>query len=222
MQLARGAFRFISGSGSKRNFRITTPSATLGIRGTAFDVAVGGRLGTGLLVFDGSVRMCSRRDGRCTVVNRGCNAAVVTNNGNLGTPNSRADRAAMSRAAFPLAVRQGGLQGGFRVDTRSCGLNVAPTNRGIRNINLSPAQGAVINDPPAGPGPGPGSGPGPGPGSGPGGGAPGASNPTGRSGSANSNASERARSQPGNSENSSAGGGGKEKSKDRGKGRNKD
>ena len=211
IQLARGAFRFISGSGSKRDFRIATPSATLGIRGTAFDVAVGGRLGTGLLVFDGSVRMCNRSNGQCTVVNRGCNAAVVTSNGNLGTPNSSADRAALIQAAFPLARRQDGLQSMFRVDTRSCGLTIAPPNGGVRQINLSPAQGGVINRPPDNP-------PGVPDNQGGGLGAPGASNPNGRPGSANSNASERARSNPGNSGNSNAGGKGKGKSK----GKNKD
>lgn len=217
MQLAKGAFRFISGSGSKRDFRITTPSATLGIRGTAFDVAVGGRIGTGLLVFDGSVRMCSRRNSQCTIVNRGCNAAVVTNDGNIGSPNTRADRAAMIRASFPLVPGQRQLRSEFRVDTRSCGaLNTpAPVGPGgVRQINLAPAGGGVINEPPEeqeNPGNARG--------------APGASNPTGKTESANSNASSTARSSPGNSGNSNAGGGGKgssgSKGKSSGKGNNK-
>ena len=109
MQLAKGAFRFISGRGSKRNFRITTPSATLGIRGTAFDVGVGGRIGTGVAVFDGSVRFCSRRSGECAMVRQGCNIAVVTPNGGVGTPRNQADKAAMIRILDALRRRWPGL-----------------------------------------------------------------------------------------------------------------
>lgn len=198
MQLAKGAFRFISGRGTHKNFEITTPSATLGARGTAFDVAVGSQIGTGLLVFDGSVQICSRRNGQCTLVNRGCNAAVVTNNGNLGAPNSTADRAALIRAAFPLVPGQRQLKSEFRVDTRACGnLILPPTNGNVRQINLSPA-GGVIDTPPSG-SPG-------GPPTGGGLGAPGASNPNGKPGSSNSSASETARNSPGNSGNSHSGG----------------
>lgn len=205
MQLAKGAFRFISGRGSKRDFRITTPSATLGIRGTAFDVGVGGRIGTGVAVFDGSVRFCSRRSGQCTIVNQGCSIGVITPNGGVGTPQSQADKAAMIRAAFPLIGRQSRYRGEFRVNTRGCGGGLKPVpGGGVRQINLSPAGGGVINEPPGGGDP-------------PGGGlgAPGASNPTGKTGSANSNASSTARNSPGNSGSSSAGGKGK------GKGKNK-
>jgi hypothetical protein len=193
MQLARGAFRFISGSGSKQNFRITTPSATLGIRGTAFDVGVGGRIGTGVAVFDGSVRVCSRRTGECAIVNRGCNIAVVSPDGGIGAPRGQADKAAMIRAAFPLIGRQNRYRGEFRVSTRGCGsLSVPPG--GVRNINLSPAGGGVINEPPGG-----------------GGLSPGASNPTGRSGSSNSNASETATSGTGKERSSRSNAGGKNK-----------
>lgn len=199
MQLAKGAFRFISGRGSKRNFRITTPSATLGIRGTAFDVAVGGRIGTGLLVFDGSVRMCSRRNGQCTIVNRGCNAAVVTNDGNLGSPSSRADRAAMIRASFPLVPGQRRLRSEFRVDTRSCGsLSIPAPRGGVRQINLSPAGGGVINDPPDNPGGG--------------GGAPGASSPGNPGANSNNNASTTATSGQGKQSSSGSNRGGSSKS----------
>lgn len=195
MQLARGAFRFISGRGSKRSFQIATPTATLGVRGTAFDVGVGGRVGTGVAVFDGSVRICSRRTGECTIVNRGCNIAVITPDGRVGTPSNQADKAALIRAAFPLIGRQDRYRGDFRVDTRGCGRSSLSPDQDVRRINLSPAGGGV-NNPPGGGGPGGG-----------GNNAPGASgNTKGGSKSASSSANSRARSNPGKSGESNAGG----------------
>lgn len=213
LQMTKGAFRFITGGGPKRAYEIVTPTATLGIRGTAFDVAVGGRVGTGLLVFDGSVRMCSRRNGQCTVVNRGCGAAVVTNQGNIGEPNSNADKAALIRAAFPLVPGQDRLRSAFRVNIRGCGqLSVPPPARGgVRQINLSPARG---NGSPPGNDDGASNPPGGGGGTTDGSGAPGASsNTNGGTRSASSSGSSTSRSNPGNSGNSNAGGNGKSKGK---------
>lgn len=207
MQLARGAFRFISGSGSKRDFRITTPTATLGIRGTAFDVGVGGRIGTGVAVFDGSVRVCSRRSGQCAVVNRGCNIAVVTPNGGIGAPQSQADKAAMIRAAFPLIGRQGRYRGEFRVNTRGCGaLTPRLPDRDVRQINLSPAGGGVINNPPDNPG-NPGN-----PGN-QGGGGPGQSSPGNPGANSNNNASSTATSGQGKQSSSRSNAGGSDKAR---------
>jgi hypothetical protein len=204
MQMTKGAFRFITGTGPKKAYTIQTPTATLGIRGTKFDVAVGGKFGTGILVFDGAVRMCNRVTGRCTTIDRGCGAAVAAPDGSLASPRSSADRVALIKAAFPLALKQGSLRSDFRVSTRECGLASTPPGLkapSFREINFSPI------------GPGPTPGPGPGPSDPPGGNDnPGASgNTNGGSHSGSSNASNNARSDPGNSGNSSAGGKGKGK-----------
>jgi len=207
MQMTKGAFRFITGTGPKKAYKITTPTATLGVRGTKFDVAVGGKLGTGILVFDGAVRMCNRVTGRCTTIDRGCGAAVAAPDGSLAAPRSAADRVALIKAAFPLAVKQGSLRSDFKVSTRDCGLTsaVPGLKTPFREINFSPL----------GPAPGPGPQPGPGPDDPPGGNDnPGASgNTNGGSHNGSSNASDNARNDPGNSENSNAGGKGKGKNK---------
>lgn len=194
MQLAKGAFRFISGRGSDRNVRITTPSATLGIRGTAFDVGVGGKIGTGVAVFDGSVRVCSRRTGKCAIVNQGCNIAVVTPKGSIGGPHGQADKAAIIRAAFPLIGRQNRFRGEFRVNTRGCGALSLPRG-GLRNINLSPPQGGVVNPPDGGVG-----------------GAPGQSSPGNSGANSNNHASETATSGQGKQSSSGSNSGGSDKS----------
>jgi hypothetical protein len=196
LQMTKGAFRFITGTGPKKAYTITTPTATLGIRGTKFDVAVGGKLGTGILVFDGAVRMCNRATGRCTTIDRGCGAAVASPDGSLASPRTAADRVALIKAAFPLALKQKSLRTDFKVSTRDCGLtSTAPgLKTPFREINFSPL--------------GPAPGPGPAPGNPPGGtNNPGASgNTNGGNQSGSSNASSNARSAPGKSASSNAGG----------------
>lgn len=60
-----GTFRFITGSRKSESYRIETPSATIGIRGTVFDVYVDRRGDTLVLLHEGEVEICSRTR-RCT------------------------------------------------------------------------------------------------------------------------------------------------------------
>jgi hypothetical protein len=62
-----GAFRFISGKSGDKRFSIRTPSATIGVRGTSFDIFVApgaaGQPGvTKVLLYEGEVTMCSEED----------------------------------------------------------------------------------------------------------------------------------------------------------------
>jgi hypothetical protein len=57
----RGAFRFITGNSPKNAYSIITPTATIGMRGTQFDLTVD-RLGgtTRVLEYEGITRICKR------------------------------------------------------------------------------------------------------------------------------------------------------------------
>jgi hypothetical protein len=201
LQMTKGAFRFITGNGPKRAYSIQTPTATLAVRGTKFDVAVGGKFGTGILVFDGAVEMCNRITGNCTVGNRGCGAAVASPDGSLNSPRSAEDTTALIRAAFPLVSRQGALRTDFRVDSGECGNLATPPAAGapaLKQINFSPVAPIDPVTPPVVSG----------------GINPGASGSTsGSSHSSSSSASSTSRSGPGKSASSNAGGKGKGKNK---------
>jgi hypothetical protein len=56
----KGTFRFITGSEKKEAYRIETPSATIGVRGTVFDVYVDGKGDTLVLLHEGEVEICNR------------------------------------------------------------------------------------------------------------------------------------------------------------------
>ncbi len=56
----RGAFRFITGNGPKDAYRIVTPTATIGVRGTEFDVDVDTMGTTRVVNFTGVTRICDR------------------------------------------------------------------------------------------------------------------------------------------------------------------
>ena len=56
----RGAFRFFTGSSPKDAYSIITPTATIGVRGTEFDVSVEEEGTTRVANFEGITRICPR------------------------------------------------------------------------------------------------------------------------------------------------------------------
>ncbi len=73
----RGAFRFITGNGRKQAYKITTPTATIGIRGTEFDFAIEPNGATSIAVFSGEAEFCDRRRRKCVRLSGGCSIASV-------------------------------------------------------------------------------------------------------------------------------------------------
>lgn len=114
-----GAFRFLSGDSPDRAYTIRTPSATMGIRGTAFDIAVTGVEATDLLVFEGRVLFCGA--GRnCIRVPGGCNLLSVDRDSVFGEPENLDAKTSRISEAFPFATAQTGLLPPFRTETRGC------------------------------------------------------------------------------------------------------
>ena len=72
-----GTFRFITGDSPKGAYKISTPTGTIGVRGTEFDFWVKQASGeTGLLLFGGAVNMCGLT-GHCVWVQDRCSMAVM-------------------------------------------------------------------------------------------------------------------------------------------------
>jgi hypothetical protein len=59
INLSKGAFRFITGSSPKTAYEIKTPTASMGVRGTVFDVYVADDGETIVLLHEGGVDVCS-------------------------------------------------------------------------------------------------------------------------------------------------------------------
>lgn len=77
LNAVRGAFRFITGSGRKQAYRITTPTATIGIRGTKFDFTIDADGSTSIALFEGEAEFCDRRRRNCVQLESGCSIASV-------------------------------------------------------------------------------------------------------------------------------------------------
>ena len=109
----KGAFRFITGKSPKDNYSIRTPTMTIGVRGTAFDLAV--RPGSGesmVVVHEGETNLCDATR-RCSEARSGT-MTVASGTGLRSVPPGRE----MSRriaAFFPLIQNQAGLQSLFVV-----------------------------------------------------------------------------------------------------------
>lgn len=60
VNMLAGAFRFATGDAAKNRYKITTPTGTIGVRGTGFDVFVDAITGfTEVLLYHGKVRLCT-------------------------------------------------------------------------------------------------------------------------------------------------------------------
>ena len=79
IKLTQGAFRFITGNSDKKSYRIETPTATIGIRGTILDIRIQPTK-TLVTLQDGEAGVCV--GARCVqLLQRGHTANITLNNG---------------------------------------------------------------------------------------------------------------------------------------------
>jgi hypothetical protein len=86
IRLTEGAFRFITGNSDKKSYRIETPSATIGVRGTILDIRITDNE-TLVALQDGRANVCAGR--RCTQLTQRGQTATATLKG--GIPQIRRD-----------------------------------------------------------------------------------------------------------------------------------
>ena len=105
VNLLSGAFRFITGLSRKGNYQLRTPSASITVRGTVFDVYVDAAGGTWLLLLEGSVRVCNAAN-QCADVSNPCGVVHITATGSLDGPQGwpGATRPISFATAFPFVV----------------------------------------------------------------------------------------------------------------------
>jgi hypothetical protein len=60
LKLVKGTLRFLTGSNASESYKLETPSATIGVRGTVFDIYVGPGGDTFVLLHKGEVEVCSQ------------------------------------------------------------------------------------------------------------------------------------------------------------------
>ena len=80
LKAARGAFRFASGKMRKKAYKLVTPSSTVGIRGTLFDLYIGRSGETILTLLQGSLTACNGA-GACRTIKDPCGCLRIDRNG---------------------------------------------------------------------------------------------------------------------------------------------
>jgi FecR-like protein len=85
LNLAKGAFRFITGVAAKPAYVIRTPTASITVRGTIFDVYVQADGMSWLLLIEGAVEICNE-NGKCRVLDEPGKLIRITPDGSIGIP----------------------------------------------------------------------------------------------------------------------------------------
>ncbi len=119
----RGYFRFITGSSAKSAYSIATPSATIGIRGTGFDIRV--RNLTLAAVMDGTIRLRGINE---QTVNAAAGCGVAEAGGGSTSAKLLEGRAKANRLRqdFPWIFNQTSLAGPFRLPVQNCKTLASP------------------------------------------------------------------------------------------------
>lgn len=117
-----GAFRFVTGLVPKDNITINTPTATLGVRGTTFDLYVHENGEAAVTLIDGEVEVCNARRA-CKVLNAVGKVMHITVDGIISEARDWSDnlvRGVQYAAAFPfLATSKRSLNKAFYATGRA-------------------------------------------------------------------------------------------------------
>ncbi|SEQ60561.1 FecR family protein [Devosia sp. YR412] len=107
-----GSFRFITGKSPKPAYTINTPTASIAVRGTEFDLVVE-RSNTKVMLFDGALRVCNDAND-CQELTSRCEVGLASNQRTLLYRRNDPSREPLS-AEFRYARFQGALLQPFRV-----------------------------------------------------------------------------------------------------------
>jgi hypothetical protein len=107
LNLVRGTFRFITGIAAKPAYVIRTPTASITVRGTIFDVYIQDSGLSWLLLIEGVIEVCNEK-GECRVHDEPGKLIRITPAGDVGNPVKWASlpdkQAAPFNTAFPFMV----------------------------------------------------------------------------------------------------------------------
>jgi hypothetical protein len=113
LALARGVFRFVSGTIPKNSVKLTTPAVSIGIRGTILKMQVN-EDGSGIVYFEHGQGFVENREGRHVPVEEG-ERVEFTANGGISAPSKAAFNAgdhAVDQGLQAFGVIFGGPNGG--------------------------------------------------------------------------------------------------------------
>lgn len=125
VQALGGSFRFISGKSKKRAYSINTPTATMAVRGTTFDLWVVPGTQSAMLVLQGRVEMCGQ-SGNCREAGRQCSLLATTQAGNVGSPADQENYDKALKNGFPFAQSQEQLLAPLQIEFGGCGTDTLP------------------------------------------------------------------------------------------------
>ena len=130
-----GSFRFVTGNSPKSAYGIQTPTGTIGVRGTAFDLTVDATTHqTSLLLYHGGVSMCSST-GACISIGSQCEVGTIPQNGAAAI-----DKHEVSARQFRYAASQASLLAAFRVPgAEGCIGKVSSTRGGTASPVTTPS-----------------------------------------------------------------------------------
>jgi hypothetical protein len=125
-----GTFRFISGDSGDSGYSIRTPSATIGVRGTAFDFTVTPGEGTKLMLLEGEATLCddgAEKNGQGDCATAAAPCAVLSSKTGEEVEEIEDGRAPEIRENFPYVNSEETLLAPFQVPGHGCaGGGLAP------------------------------------------------------------------------------------------------
>lgn len=143
----KGTLRWISGKSDHSAYNITTPSGTLGVRGTAFDIYVGRNGVTAVALLSGAAKFCGARG--CQTLKRRCEFIIARPGGAVTKPRgvTRNTGLGVSAAvAFPFLTGAVRVPRGFLAGSRCAGLSDVGRNNGFQQPGATPTFDFDIRD----------------------------------------------------------------------------
>ena len=138
----KGTLRWISGKSDHKAYRLQTPSGTLGVRGTAFDIYIGPDGVTAVTLLSGAADFCN--SGGCRTLRRRCDFIIARPRGDITRPKGIVRNIGIKvngSDAFPFLSGKAGLPRGFDVNSTCAGLS------GISPDTSNGNSGGVFNPP---------------------------------------------------------------------------
>ena len=148
LNIAKGAFRFITGKQKSESYRINLPSGVIGVRGTMFDLFVAASGAALVVLYDGAVEFCDQ-NGQCLDLTNRCEAAAIGRNGRLAS-SRRLSQALLHgadvRNAVPFltdqtrVIERATLPGTVVTDCLSSVASLLPPPRPVKKAESAPKQ----------------------------------------------------------------------------------